>query len=1113
MVRSRLFVFVALAHVFLGWSAFAQGTRLLSDPGIGPDSVAFVYAGDVWIASRDGGDARRLTSADGIEYAPRVSPDGQWVAFSGQYDGNTDVYIVPVEGGQPERLTYHPSGDSVRGWTPDGRILFASARDGADPYPATRLWVIHPSSRVPEPLPMMRAYNGSFSPHRDRMAYCPFSDAISSWRMYRGGRTSFVWIIDMDDYSVEMIPRDNSNDIDPLWLGDDVYFLSDRAGTMNLFRYTQDGDVEQLTSFAGFDIKTVSATDGAIAFEQAGYVHIYDVATNETRQLEINVRVDRADTRPRWEDADAMIRSADISPTGVRAVFEARGDIFTVPADEGDWRNLTETTGVHDRSPAWSPDGSMIAWFSDEGGEYHLKIGEQTGLEEPRRINLSEPSFYGDPVWSPDSEMLLYTDCHNRLWMLDVESGDNEVVHTAERGFAGGGVWSPDSKWIAYSEYAANGMSTISLYSVDDGAKTVVTDGLAAARSPAFDRGGKYLYFVASTDFGMHANSGMDMSTYEKEISWQPYLVLLSDELESPWLPESDEEEVEEPEEAEEPAEDDQAQEETAEDTPADEPEEPAEEGAEETTEEFQAEEDEDAIDVDTEGIDQRILPVDLPGSDDVSWVSPGPSEDEFLYYADGAVHRYEVADDSSSTVIEGTGTVVVSADGSKLLYRSGSTWGIAGAKGRVSAGDGRLDTGSMVMRIDPKAEWVQMYAEAWRILREFFYDPEMHGNDWPAMYEKYRPFVDHVAHRGDLTYILQLLQGELVVGHAYQGGGDYYERAPSVTVGVLGADIASDGGRYRIERIYTGASWNPSLRGPLAAPGVEVSEGDYIIAVEGQELRDSDNLYKPFENTVGRQVRLVLSKDPEGTDTWTETVVPVGFGTEVGLRNRAWVEDNRRKVEQLSNGRVGYVWVPNTGRGGYDAFNRYYFAQQDRDGVIIDERHNGGGHIADHMVDILAREVRGYFVGRDGPPSMSPNAAVLGPKVMLINRFAGSGGDMLPFMFRAMEIGPLVGTRTWGGLVGISGYPTLIDGGMITAPSFAFFNAQGEWDVENIGVAPDIEVEQTPAEVIAGGDPQLEAAVAECLRLMEESPPAQMQDRPEPADRTSWKRVQGTLP
>lgn len=1120
MVRASVWSSVVVLCLLAAGAVGAQGTLLLRDPGLGPESVAFVYAGDVWVASRSGGEARRLTSAVGDEHAPRISPDGNWVAFSGQYDGNTDVYVVPITGGEPRRLTYHPASDGVRGWTPDGsRILFASARDGADPYPAPRLWTIEPDSEVDQPLPMMEAYKGSYSPRMDRMAYCPFPDAISSWRGYRGGRTSLIWIIDLEDYSIETVPRENSNDLDPMWTEEGIYFLSDRAGTMNLFRYGADDVVEQLTYFQDYDIKSASAGEGAIVFEQAGALHLYDIAAGTSRQLEITCRVDRGDTRARWENAAPMIRSYDISPKGVRALFEARGDIFTVPAKKGDARNLTDSTGIHDRLPAWSPDGRMIAWFSDEGGEYHIQIGEQTGLEEPRRINLPEPSFYYSLQWSPDSKKLLYEDCHQRLWTLDLESEEATIVHFAPRGLTTGGTWSPDSKWVAYGENGPNGLSLVSLYNVDTMMSTVITDGLAAATSPAFDRNGKYLYLMASTDFGMHANAGMDMSSYERSVSYQPYIVLLSDEEPSPWLLESDEEEVEEPKEPEptpkgapeEPVVEGGAEEESEEAGQTDGA--PVEPSGEATVEEVASEEkDADLMDVDLEGINQRILPVSIPGDRNVDGMMQGPTEGTVFYLVGGALKKFTIATEESSTVLEGAGSVALSADGNKLLYSSGGSWGIADAKGRINAGEGRLDMGGMLVQIDPRAEWTQMYAEAWRILREFFYDPTMHGEDWPAMYEKYRPFVDHVACRGDLTYLFQLLQGELVVGHAYQGGGDYFAGPPSVSVGMLGADYSIQDGRYRIRRIYTGESWTPSLMGPLAAPGVRVAEGDYIVSIEGRPLRSSDSIYRALENKVGRQVRLELSRSPDGADSWTETISPISYGGEVGLRNRAWIEGNRRRVEELSDGRVGYVWVPDTGGGGYSAFNRYYFAQQDRDGMIIDERHNGGGHIADHIVDILARRVRGYFVGRDGPPVMTPNAGVLGPKVMVINRFAGSGGDMLPFMFRAMGIGPLIGTRTWGGLVGIGGYPPLIDGGSITAPSFAFFNADGEWDIENVGVAPDIEVEQWPAQVIAGGDPQLEAAVAECLRLLEESPPVR-RERPAPADRTAWKRVRVPSP
>lgn len=1120
-------MFLVLCLVPLcGISVSAQGTRLLRDPALSDSHVAFVYANDLWVASRDGGEARRLTTHPGLESDPWFSPDGQTIAFTGEYDGNRDVYTIPIVGGEPRRLTYHPYGDGARGWTADGsKVLFVSSRAGL-PYPTNRLWTVSAEGGWPEPLPMDKAEKGCFSPDASRMAYVPWGEPTGTWRGYRGGQTTPIWLINLADLAVQEIPRANSNDQDPMWIGDTVYFLSDRNGTANLFAYTPGGEVKQLTDHRDYDVKRASSCGATIAYEQAGYVHLYDIAGGQSRQLEITALPDVSYTRSRPANVSSMIRDGSISPKGARAVFEARGDIFTVPAEKGDWRNLSKSPGVHDRSPRWSPDGKSIAWFSDKSGEYGLMVGEQTGLEEPREIALPSPSFMEAPIWSPDSKMLAYHDCHGRVWYVTLETGEATMV--ADLVGDSRIAWSPDSKWLTYSRQLPNQFQAVCVYSLEYKKETRITDGMSAAQSPVFDRGGHYLYFLASTDIGPHT-SIMSMNSYTRPLNWTAYVVLLRSDDPSPFLPESDEETIEEEKPKEEPAKPEEGAEPAADpakpadapadqpaDAPADQPadqpeaapaEQPAAEPkpAEATTAAEPAKEepkaDDKAVRVDFEGIDLRILTLPF-GTGDLGGLLPGGGPDSLFVVGGGQLRRLDVKTRKVETYLEGIDAIDISADGQKMLYASGGGWGIVGAGGPSNSSQGRIQSGGLEMIVDPLAEWPQIYREVWRIKRDFFYDPEMHGENWQAMYDKYEPFLASVVHRSDLNYVLELLSGELVVGHSYGGGGDL-PRVGGVGCGLLGADVAVENGRYRIKRIYTGESWNPDLRAPLAAPGLKVKEGDYILSVNGREIVPPTDFYSYFTATAGRQIVLRVNSEPTEDASWTVRVVPTGG--DYDLRVKAWVEANRRKVEELSGGKLAYVWLPDTTWGGYNYFVRYYFAQQDRQGAVIDERYNGGGHNADYILDALGRPYDGAYAPRDFPPLTAPAQGIFGPKVMITNQWAGSGGDALPYMFRKRGIGPLIGKRTWGGLVGIGGYPVLIDGGSITAPSFAFFDTDGKWAIENEGVTPDIDVEIMPADAAAGRDPQLETAVAEAMKRLEANPPKPV-TRPAPINRVQWK-------
>ncbi|HKN68646.1 MAG TPA: PDZ domain-containing protein [Gemmatimonadaceae bacterium] len=1072
-------------------SLSAQGTRLLRHPAVSKDLVAFEYAGDLWVVGRNGGSARRLTATPGVETEPSFSPDGSLIAFTGTVGGNTDVYVVPAAGGDPKRLTYHPGADRVRGWSPDGkRVIFGSARTSAPQQSYFRLFSVALDGGLPEALPMPRAFTGTYSPDGRRIAYEEISTQFipdwyeaSGWRHYRGGRTHPIWIMSLADYSVEKLPRANSNDADPMWIGNTVYFISDRNFTANLFAYHLDSKkTEQLTRHDDFDIQNASAGPDAIVYEQAGYVHLFDTKTGQTKRLEIDVKGDLPWARPQMKRVASMIRGASLSPTGVRAAFEARGDIFSVPASQGDYRNLTRTTGAHEHSPVWSPDGSQLAWLSDVTGEYQLMIGDQSGLTKPRAVALPAAAYYFAPIWSPNGKHLLLEDNHLGLWTLDVATGkatkiDSDTYYDPTRDIDA--AWSPDSRWVAYSRNVESHLRAVFLYSLEEGKPHQITDAMSDAVSPAFDAGGKYLYFLASTDYGPRTG-WLEMSSLDRPARRAIYLAVLPANEPSPFLPEA----------GDEPA------------APS-----PAIAQASKPRADTAA----STVRVDLPGISQRILALPIPAGD-FSDLQAGAAG-SFFYTealpnaaAGLRLQSFSLKGRTPTPFLEGIRSYTLSADHKKLLYQAArgapeSRWGIVALDKPAKVGDGAINVGQLEMLVDPRAEWAEIFKEAWRIQRDYFYDAKMHGANWQAVYDKYSALVPYVGHRADLGYLIALTGGELTVGHSYlTGPGDEPEEQPE-NVGLLGADFAVENGRYRITHIYTGENWNPELRAPLSAPGIQVSDGDYLLEVNGRSVTPPANLYSFFQGTAGHQTTLRVGKSPNGDGSRLVTVVPIA--NEDGLRTRAWIEENRRRVDQLSGGKLAYVWLPNTAGPGYTAFTRYFYAQQDREGAIIDERYNHGGMVADYIVNELERKPMGYFATRDGKTSTSPTAGIYGPKVMLINESAGSGGDALPYMFHQRQIGPLVGTRTWGGLVGTLGTPPTIDGGGITAPSLAFYDLQGKWAVENEGIAPDIEVEYTPADVIKGRDPQLERAVQEGLALLKQKSFARA-PRPAPIDRTS---------
>lgn len=1084
MKRLNLMAFLLCHALLFAVSSSAidtKDTRLMSQPSACADHIAFIYAEDLWVVNRDGSAPRRLTVDEGIESNPFFSPDGKLIAFSAQYDGNTDVFVIPVEGGVPARLTWHPGNDLARGFTPDGKsVMFASQRSVFTTR-IFQLFTVPVRGGFPSNLGIPKAWAASYSPDGRSLAYSPGSPEYTQWKNYRGGTISDIRLFSFSDNSEIKIPQPQGgcNDADPMWIGDKVYFISDRNGEFNLYSYSiPSKEVKQLTSFNDFPIQKAAAAGDHIIFEQAGYLHRFDISKSASVKLTIGIAADLLELRPRFVEGNNYIRGRDISASGARAVFDFRGDIVTLPAEKGDPRNLTLTANVHEKFPAWSPDGKTIAYFSDESGEYMLHLRQQDGNGEIKKLDLNGTGFYSNPVWSPDSKKICYVDNGRNVYIIDAGTASIQKIDSDEI-YSPGDYrdircsWSSDSKWMAYTRLMETNFRVICMYSVDQQKSFPVTDGLSDATDPVFDKKGEYLYFLASTNAGPVLN-WFDLSNADMKMTSSIYLVTLRKDIISPFIKESDEEIKIEEEKSPEPLKTtEKSIKQTRKETPA-------------------PEEKTDILRVDTDGLTERIVNVPLSARD---YSDLSTSEAGVILYIirpsgsgeSAKLFKYTVKDRKEEEVMEADG-YKVSFDGKKMLSWKNNTFSISDAGKKPEPGKGILNTGSVSIRIDPLAEWPHIFNEAWRVNRDYFYDPGMHGADWNAMKAKYSVFLPDLACRSDLYRLIRWMCSELSVGHhRVSSPGERPNEPKSVGVGLLGADYVISDNRYRISVIYGGLNWNPDIRSPLTEPGLNISEGTYILAVNGKDVTADNNLFSFFEKTDGRITELTINNRPDYTGARVVKVVPLG--NENSLRNRAWVEGNLKRVTEETNGQVAYVYVPNTSNLGYEYFRRYFFPQADRKAIIVDERFNGGGLVADYYIDLLQRPLQAYWDTRYGKDFKTPTASIQGPKVMIIDEAAGSGGDMLPWMFRKFGVGTLVGTRTWGGLVGILGFPEFIDGGSVTAPNLAIWTEDG-FVVENEGVAPDIEVEQLPSEVMKGRDPQLEKAIEVALKELEKNPP-----------------------
>jgi tricorn protease len=1095
------FAALALMISIDGVAADDGGTRLLRQPALSKDHLAFVYGGDIWVSDRDGGHPMRITTHPGSEFAPHFSPDGKWIAYSGTYDGNTDVYVVPTEGGQPRRLTWHPMSDVVTGWSTDGkRVLFVSGRE-VDNARSGQLYEVPVEGGYEKKIMKALAAEGAWSVDGKRIAYRPYIMAYtggSGWRQHRGGETPPLWIIDPKANTLEKIPHVNASDSNPLWINEDVAFISDRNdGAANLFLY--DGHthaVRQLTHETTWDVRNAGAYDRTIVYECGGQLKSIDVGSGQVAPIPVRLAAQSLQARSQWKDASRSITLAKLSPTGKRVLMTARGDIFSVPVKDGSTRNLTATSGVRESDGLWSKDGQRVAYLSDEGGAQALLIRDASGLQKPVRHALGNMGYFTLLDWSPDSRRVVFQDNHLRLYAIELTTNAVSLIDTSPRRLQFKVSFSTDGQWLAYTVVAANHFTQVRLHNFVSGASSDLTERFVQTDSPQFGNG--LLYFTASIDAGP-SRAGLDMSTQERPLRSAIYAAVLAADGHSPLQPKTGDEEAKAPKDKEsdkpDPGKDPIDGDSASDAKPA------KGKGAQAESGE-KAEKPEKApkpTRIDLTGLANRFVPIPVPERDyervlvaadgallylsqrqpGIETDPPGPARG-----ATAELHRFSFEDRAEKLLKSGLMDVSISRDGKKLLLiESESKFEVADAGEKLDPKP--LDIGGLRMMVDLREEWHQIFDEVWRMEQQYFYDPNLHGLKWTEIRARYEPLLPFVQRREDLNELLVEMIGEFQVGHNRISGGDVYT-APMAGTGLLGADYRVENNQYRIQKIFRGDRWSPFLVAPLAVPGIDVQEGDAILAINGRALDGAINIFALLEGTVDKQVSLTVSRD--GTAKSSRTVVVIPIASEAALRQWAWVEHNREYVERKSAGKLAYVYLPDTANDGFKFFNRMFFAQMDKDGLIIDDRRNGGGQAANYVLDTLNRKYLSGWKDRDGLVANTPAAAIYGPKAMLIDQDAGSGGDYLPWGFRRLGLGKLIGTRTWGGLIGIFANPPLIDGGIVSVPYFRVFSPDGDWPVENQGVAPDLEVTLDPFAVNAGNDPQLDAAIADVLEQLKTS-------------------------
>ncbi len=1074
---------VAVAAIVLlsvGAADAQVDARLLRQPDVSATQIAFVYGGDIWVVAKEGGVAQRLSTPKGEESFPRFSPDGRHIAFTGNYDGNQDIFVMPVGGGLPNRLTHHPDPDRMLDWYPDGsEILFATPMT-SEKQRFNKLYRVPAIGGLPAVLPVPYGEFGAISPDGSTLAYMPLSRDFRTWKRYRGGTAPEIWLFGLEDFQARNLTQNDANDGQPMWHGSTIFFLSDRDANYraNIWAYELDTDtVRQVTFFTDFDIHFPAIGPDDMVFENGGRLYLMDLATETARPVDVHVVTDRATLRRRPVAVGQQITDGDISPSGKRAVLAARGEIFSLPAEHGVVRNLTRTSGFAERHPAWSPDGTHIAYFSDRTGEYELTLRAADGSGEERTLTELGPGYRYQPMWSPDSSKIVFVDNFKVIRLVDVAT---KAVTEIDRGMwmthpplAGFRVsWSADSRWLAYSRGLDNRQNAVFLYDTRSGERHQVTAGFVDCSDPVFDPEGKYLYYLSDRTFEPSYSSFDPTWIYTNPTNI--VAVPLRKDVASPLASRNDVEEADGDDEEKKNGDDEK------------------DNGKDDEKAGADKKKKIEAVEIDLEGFEARavVLPPEAGRYADLDAVKgkviyqrrPRTGSDS----KSSPIAFWDLEEREEKTILDDADGFGISADDKKMIVIKNSTVAIVDVAPSQKM-DKPLATSSMEMTLDPAEEWRQIFSEAWRLERDYFYDPNMHGVDWQAMRERYGALLDDVITRWDLNFLIGELIGEMNTSHSYRGGGDV-EQSERRGVGLLGVDWELADGAYRIARIITAAPWDTEVRSPLAEPGVDVDGGDWVLAVNGTPIDTAQDPWAAFEGLAKTTVVLTVNDRPT-LDGAREVLVET-LDSEDRLRNLAWIESNRRKVEEATGGRVGYIYVPSTGRDGQAELFRMFRAQFHKDGLIIDERFNDGGQIPDRFVELLNRPLYNFWAVRSGMDWQTPFISHVGPKVMLINSWSGSGGDAFPYYFRAAGAGPLIGTRTWGGLIGYSGFPGLIDGGRVTVPTFSFYNVGGEWDVEGYGVDPDIEVIDDPSLMQNGGDPQLDRAIAEALRALEENPP-----------------------
>jgi tricorn protease len=1064
-------------------------TKLLRFPDIHGDEVAFCYAGDIWKAPATGGTAVRLTAHPGQELFPKFSPDGRWIAFTGQYDGDEQVYVIPREGGIPRQLTYYPAqgplaprwgyDNHVYGWTPDGtRILFRSLRDADGLRTLTALYTVSLEGGLPEKLPMPTSGAGDFSPDGSRMVYSPLFRDFRAWKRYEGGWAQNLYLFSLDDHATRQIAASRRTERDPMWIGDRIYFVSDRDGTLNIYSYDIESDaVRQLTRESVWDVRWASSDKRSrIVFELNGELEVLDVDSGQRNRLSIVVPDDGLAMRPSRYPAHRNIEDFELSPKGERALFVARGDVFTVPVEKGPTRNLTRTSNAHDKHARWSPDGRKIAFISDLSGEEQIHLVDQDGSGTPEQLTTRFAAMLNAPAWSPDSARIAFSDKDGKLYVLTLS--DRSIVEVADDEFASlfDYAWSPDSRLLAFSMGEHTGFRSLYLWSVDDPVVRRVTGSHFSEWGPAWDPKGRYLYYLSDRQFAPQIST-VEWN-YAGNRTGGVFGVALTKDTPHLFPPESDEVEVKK------------------ETEPKSEGPNDGEASEEKPPESKPSESSEKAVAVEFDGLAERVVRIPVE-ADNIRGLSA--TENHLLYITAGApyygrqsetrtnLNIFDIAKREATVLVEGVQNYALSHDGKKVLVRVGDNYNLYDV--RPGARDSkRVSTNQMMVDRIPAQEWAQIFDEVWRRYRDFFYVRNLHGYDWKAIGDRYRSLLPHVAHRSDLNYVLGEMVAELNVGHAYIQGGDF-EIPDRPRVGLPGARFELDpsAGRYRIAKIFRGQNEESRYRAPLTAVGIDISEGLYVLAIDGEDLPSGENPYRLLRNKTN-PVRLTVNSTPSLDGAREVEYEPIFDESSLLYLDR--VEVNRRRVDEATGGRVGYLHIPDMGAPGIYEFIKWFYPQIRKEGLVVDVRSNGGGNVSQWIIERLNRKLLGTRFGYSSDYAMTyPYAVFHGHMVCLINQTSASDGDIFPHRFRKAGLGPLIGKRTWGGVVGISSRGPLIDGGMVFVPLQGTNDVDGNWIIEGEGVSPDLEVDNDPASVIAGGDPQLERGIQEVLKAMEAEP------------------------